>query len=159
MIINARAMSLSNDGKRFLPTPYQWHILEAMARHPGWVYTRAQLLRAAGAEASDERSIDVQIKRIRAAVSVCRVDHVAGQHLPRNQRPQRGRRVVSAGRAPLGGINAPKAQAVPLMAQRVAIHGKRADQAEGEGAAHGWGSSCSALAISSSGTNGAVPRT
>lgn len=65
MIFDTRAKTISHAGHRFAPTPHQWAYLSTLAAHPGWLYTREQLLSAARAEFSYPRTVDAQLKRVR----------------------------------------------------------------------------------------------
>jgi len=49
-------------------TRYEFRILEILLRHPGWVYSREQLMQLAWSEpgASLDRSVDAHIKTLRA---------------------------------------------------------------------------------------------
>ena len=65
MIFDPLAKTISHAGQRYAPTPHVWAYLSTLAAHPGWLYTREQLLSAAGAGFSYPRTVDAQIKRAR----------------------------------------------------------------------------------------------
>jgi two-component system alkaline phosphatase synthesis response regulator PhoP len=67
LAIDSARMRVERDGQAIDLTATEFHLLAALARHPGRVFTRAQLLDAVrGAEVdSFERAIDAHVKNIR----------------------------------------------------------------------------------------------
>jgi two-component system, OmpR family, alkaline phosphatase synthesis response regulator PhoP len=65
--IDAAKMRVERDGKLIELTPTEFQLVTALARHPGRVFTRAQLLDAVrGTEIeSFERAIDAHVKNVR----------------------------------------------------------------------------------------------
>jgi len=63
-------MAAARDGVPLDLTPTEFQLLAAMARHPGRVYTRAQLLDAIHGESVDsfDRAIDAQVKNMRRKI-------------------------------------------------------------------------------------------
>jgi two-component system, OmpR family, alkaline phosphatase synthesis response regulator PhoP len=72
LTIDARKMAVARDGAPIDLTPTEFQIVAALARQPGRVFTRAQLLDAVrGTEVeSFERAIDAHIKNIRRKLEV-----------------------------------------------------------------------------------------
>jgi two-component system alkaline phosphatase synthesis response regulator PhoP len=72
LLIELQKMSVSRDGAPIDLTPTEFQLLAALARQPGRVFTRAQLLDAVrGTEVdSFERAIDAHIKNIRRKLEV-----------------------------------------------------------------------------------------
>jgi two-component system, OmpR family, alkaline phosphatase synthesis response regulator PhoP len=70
--LNVPAMELAIAGRRIDLTPTEFQILSTMARQPGRVFSRAQLLDAAHGVAveSYERAIDAHIKNLRRKIEV-----------------------------------------------------------------------------------------
>ena len=63
-------LTASRDGRSLGLTPTEFHLLAALARHPGRVFTRGQLLdaiRAAPLDAFD-RAIDTHVKNLRRKI-------------------------------------------------------------------------------------------
>lgn len=67
MILNHKARTISQDGVTWTPSYAQWLLVAALARRPGVVRTRQELLDEIGASFSGLRSIDTQVKNIRKA--------------------------------------------------------------------------------------------
>ena len=69
--LDAARMSVRRGGEPVDLTPTEFQLLAALARHPGRVFTRAQLLDAArGTDAEAyERAIDSHVKNIRRKLS------------------------------------------------------------------------------------------
>ena len=68
LVLDPAAMTVVLDGKPIEVTAYEFAILRALARRPGKVLSREQLLDLAkgSAELSFDRSIDVHVSRLRA---------------------------------------------------------------------------------------------
>jgi len=68
--VDTARMEVSVDGRRVELTPTEFQLLAAMARQPGRVFTRAQLLDALHGVAFDsyERAIDAHVKNIRRKI-------------------------------------------------------------------------------------------
>ena len=78
------------DGSALSLTPTEFHILQTMARRPGRVYRRAELLGQEGSSAyAEERTVDAHVRSIRQKLGECAelVETVRG----------RGYRVTDAG--------------------------------------------------------------
>jgi len=65
MIFDRKTKLIMFQEQWLAPTPQQWAYLSTMAAHPGWLYTREQLLVAGKNEASFDNTVDSQIKRVR----------------------------------------------------------------------------------------------
>jgi DNA-binding response OmpR family regulator len=73
LVLDVPHMSISADGRKFEDlTPTEFELLTCLARQPGRVFTRAQLLDAIHGTAfeSYERAIDAHIKNIRRKIEV-----------------------------------------------------------------------------------------
>jgi two-component system phosphate regulon response regulator PhoB len=68
--IDAAAMSLTVAGKPVMTTATEFRLLEFLARHPGRVFTRDQLLDAAWHSSApvSRRSVDVYVRRLREKI-------------------------------------------------------------------------------------------
>ncbi|MBI2305628.1 MAG: response regulator transcription factor [Chloroflexi bacterium] len=85
MIDSARHL-VSCHGQTLNLTPTEFRLLEAMARHPGRVYTRLQLLELAQGDAYQgyERTVDAHVKNLRQKIEAvapegqCRIATVYG---------------------------------------------------------------------------------
>jgi DNA-binding response OmpR family regulator len=66
--IDPQAFTVTQSGSELDLTPTEFSILAAMAKHPGWVFSRLQLLEACQGMAYEgyERSIDAHIKNLRS---------------------------------------------------------------------------------------------
>ncbi|MEW6724923.1 MAG: response regulator transcription factor [Bacillota bacterium] len=67
LVINLDLFSVSLDGREIALTPTEFKILALMARHPGRVFSRLQLMEAALGESYEgyERSIDTHVSNLR----------------------------------------------------------------------------------------------
>jgi DNA-binding response OmpR family regulator len=67
LVIDARRHEASCNGKELALTPTEFKLLSALAREPGRVFTRAQLLNLALGESYEayERTVDAHIKNLR----------------------------------------------------------------------------------------------
>jgi DNA-binding response OmpR family regulator len=67
LVIDMPRMSVTRSGQAIDLTTTEFQLLSAMARQPGRVFTRAQLLDAVQGEAGDafDRAIDAHVKNIR----------------------------------------------------------------------------------------------
>jgi DNA-binding response OmpR family regulator len=65
--IDAKKMRVERDGAPIDLTPTEFQLLACLARHPGRVFTRAQLLDAVRGTEIDsfERAIDAHVKNVR----------------------------------------------------------------------------------------------
>jgi two-component system response regulator BaeR len=80
LVIDSLKMRVTRDGEAIDLTPTEFQLLATLARHPGRVFTRAQLLdavRGSDAEAFD-RAIDSHIKNVRRKVGRDTIDTVYG---------------------------------------------------------------------------------
>ena len=70
VVLDVPRMSAERGGARLDLTPTEFQILAAMARHPGRVFTRAQLLDAVRGEQveSFDRAIDAHVKNVRRKI-------------------------------------------------------------------------------------------
>jgi DNA-binding response OmpR family regulator len=67
LVVDSAKMIVTRDGHPLDLTPTEFHLLAALARHPGRVFTRVQLLDAVRGSASEafDRAIDAHVKNIR----------------------------------------------------------------------------------------------
>jgi DNA-binding response OmpR family regulator len=72
LIIDVSRMTVTREGAAIDLTPTEFQLLAALARHPGRVFTRAQLLDAVRGSniESFERAIDAHVKNIRRKLEV-----------------------------------------------------------------------------------------
>lgn len=70
LAIDATRMRIERDGKALDLTPTEFQLLAALARHPGRIFTRAQLLDAVRGTEVDafERAIDAHVKNVRRKI-------------------------------------------------------------------------------------------
>lgn len=66
--INFSSMAVTLGGKNVALTPVEYRLLAVLARHPGHVYSREQLIQSALGEDFDgfDRTVDVHVKNLRA---------------------------------------------------------------------------------------------
>ena len=67
LTLDAARLSVSREGRAIDLTPTEFQLLATLARHPGRVFTRAQLLDAVRGEAGEsfDRAIDAHVKNVR----------------------------------------------------------------------------------------------
>src|SRR5262249_27453633 len=67
LVIDEAAMKVTRGGEAVELTPTELQMLAALARHPGRVFTRAQLLDAARGSAAEsfDRTVDSHVKNLR----------------------------------------------------------------------------------------------
>jgi len=70
LVIDNARMQVSRDGTPFDLTPTEFQLVSALARKPGRIFTRAQLLDAVRGDEADafDRAIDTHIKNIRRKI-------------------------------------------------------------------------------------------
>jgi two-component system alkaline phosphatase synthesis response regulator PhoP len=70
LVIDNARMQISRDGTAFDLTPTEFQLVAALARKPGRIFTRAQLLDAVRGDDADafDRAIDTHIKNIRRKI-------------------------------------------------------------------------------------------
>jgi DNA-binding response OmpR family regulator len=78
--IDVTGMSVNRDAERIDLTPTEFGIVAALARHPGRVFTRSQLLDAVHGSAADtfDRAIDSHMKNIRRKLGSGYIESVYG---------------------------------------------------------------------------------
>jgi DNA-binding response OmpR family regulator len=67
LTLDTARLTVSRDGRAIDLTPTEFQLLATLARHPGRVFTRAQLLDAVRGEAGEsfDRAIDAHVKNVR----------------------------------------------------------------------------------------------